>query len=57
LADDPRPGPPHGKKLKAGMNRWRLAHNDYRVIYELRRKERLVVVLWVGLRRDAYRQR
>lgn len=56
LASNPRPQPPLGKKLEGYRNRYRLAVGPYRVVYEVRQREGLVLVIWVGRRRDAYRE-
>jgi len=55
LAVDPRPAPPTGKKLRGRPARYRLRVLDYRVVYRIDSKSRLVSVGWVGHRRDAYR--
>lgn len=57
LADNPRPGPPLGKKLAGKPTRYRLKVPPYRVIYRVDPQARAVTVAWVGLRRDAYRRR
>jgi mRNA interferase RelE/StbE len=57
LADEPRPAPPLGKKLSGYPNTYRLAIGEYRVVYEVHKRELVVVVVWAGNRRDAYRRR
>lgn len=59
LAETPTPAPPHGLKLKGSQhkNRWRLRVGDYRVVYELDRAQRDILVVWAGDRRDAYHER
>jgi len=52
LANDPRP--PGCLKL-TGRDGWRLRVGEFRVIYEIDDEHRLVTVLNVGHRRDAYR--
>ena len=52
LAHDPRP---QGCKKLAGRDGWRIRVGDYRVIYEIADKQRIVTVLHVGHRRDVYR--
>jgi len=52
LGADPRP--PGCKKL-VGRDGWRLRVGRYRVIYEVGDAVRVVTVLDVGHRRDAYR--
>ena len=52
LAEDPRP--PGCLKL-TGRDAWRIRIGDYRVVYEVDDRVRLVTVLHVGHRRDVYR--
>ena len=54
LADNPRP--PGCEKL-SGYDRYRLRQGRYRVVYEVRDNDVLVVVVKVGHRRDIYRAR
>ena len=52
LATEPRP---EGcTKLKARRDLYRVRVGDYRVIYEVRDEELLVVVVMVGHRREVY---
>ena len=51
LAQDARP--PGCRKL-VGRDGWRVRVGDYRVIYEVNDKQRVVTVLQVGHRRDIY---
>lgn len=52
LAESPRP---HGhKKLKGHDGLYRIRVGDYRVIYEIRDQELLVLVVRVADRKDAY---
>lgn len=55
LAANPRPAPPTGKKLRGRPTRYRLRVQDFRVVYRIDSKARTVTVVWVGNRRDAYR--
>jgi mRNA interferase RelE/StbE len=55
LADDPRPA--GAKKLVGGQGEWRVRTGDYRVVYEIRDRVLLVLVVAVGHRRDIYRPR
>jgi mRNA interferase RelE/StbE len=57
LATEPRPAPPLGKKLAGEEHTYRLAVGSFRVIYEVHKGELLVLVVWAGRRRDAYRRR
>jgi mRNA interferase RelE/StbE len=52
LAREPRPR--DVKKLK-GRKAWRIRVGDYRVIYEIDDRERRVVIIVAGHRRDVYR--
>ncbi len=53
LANDPHP--PGSEKLSAPVDLWRIRVGDYRVIYTIRAKQLLVLVLKIGHRRDVYR--
>ena len=53
LADDPRPR--GSKKLVGGHDYYRIRIGDYRVLYEVRARQVLVLVIAVGHRRDIYR--
>lgn len=53
LAVDPRP--PGAEKLKGEDDLWRIRVGDYRVLYVVRDKVLLVVVVQVGHRREVYR--
>jgi mRNA interferase RelE/StbE len=53
LAQDPRP--PGAKKLHGEPGLFRVRAGDYRVIYTVRDKVLLVLVLAIGHRRDVYR--
>ena len=52
LADDPRP--PGCVKL-AGGDRYRVRQGRYRIVYEIRDVELVVMIVRVGDRRDVYR--
>jgi mRNA interferase RelE/StbE len=52
LAEDPRP--PAATRLVGGAGEWRVRTGDYRVIYEIHDDEFLVLVLWMGHRREVY---
>lgn len=52
LATNPRP--PAAMKLVGGSGEWRVRTGDYRVIYEIRDDELLVLVLRMGHRREVY---
>lgn len=53
LGQNPRP--PGCIKLR-GREGWRIRVRDYRIIYEIDDRQRVVTVLHVGHRREVYRQ-
>jgi mRNA interferase RelE/StbE len=53
LATDPRP--PGVKKLSGKLDTYRVRQGPYRILYEIRDKELLVIVIAVTDRKDAYR--
>lgn len=55
LADEPRP--PAATRLVGGNGEWRVRTGDYRIVYEIKDGELLVLVLAIGHRRDVYRSR
>lgn len=52
LADDPRPV---GLEKLSGLDRYRVRHGPYRIVYEIRDRTLIVVVVKLGHRRDVYR--
>ncbi len=55
LANDPTP---HGsRKLSGKENIHRLRIGDYRVIYKIRKKVLVILVLIIGHRKEVYRKR
>lgn len=52
LSKEPRP--PGCQKL-SGYDRYRVRHGRYRIIYEIRDNELVVIVIKVGHRREVYR--
>ena len=54
LSENPRP--PGCQKL-SGYDRYRIRQGYYRIVYEIRDFEVLVVVIKIGHRRDVYRHR
>ena len=52
LADDPRPS---GSEKLSGQERFRVRQGTYRIIYEIRDLELIVMVVKIGHRRDVYR--
>ena len=55
LGENPRP--PGAKKLAEAESLWRVRVGDHRVVYELRDKERIIVVLKIAHRSEVYRRR
>jgi len=53
LADGPRPA--GAKKLKGGGELWRIRVGDYRIVYAVRDRILLVLVVRVAHRREVYR--
>ena len=55
LAENPRP--PGARQLVGGAGEWRVRTSDFRIIYDIRDEELLVLVVKVGHRRDVYERR
>ena len=55
LGENPRP--PGAKKLAKAESLYRARVGDYRIVYELREKERAVVVVKIAHRGTVYRER
>ena len=53
LADNPRPSGCH--KLAGSKNDWRIRIGDYRVVYEIDDRKKLVRIFRVRHRREVYR--
>ena len=53
LSSDPRPR--GSRKLKGTDELWRVRVSDYRIVYEVRDKALLVLVVRVAHRREVYR--
>ena len=54
LAGDPRP--PGSEKLAGTKNRYRVRQGIWRIVYEIRDSELVIVVVKVGHRRDVYKR-
>ena len=52
LRSDPRP---RGVEKLSGQEKYRLRQGVYRILYEIRNNELIVVVVKIGHRRDVYR--
>ncbi|MBI5814064.1 MAG: type II toxin-antitoxin system RelE/ParE family toxin [Nitrospinae bacterium] len=53
LASKPRPS--GAKKLRNEGNRWRIRVGDHRIIYDIRDRELIILVIKLGHRKDVYR--
>jgi mRNA interferase RelE/StbE len=50
------PFPPGREKVRGRKNEWRLRVGDYRIIYRVDERRRLIEVSEVGHRREVYRK-
>ena len=55
LAGEPRP--PRAIQLVGGSGEWRVRTGDYRIVYEIRDEQLIVLVLRVGHRREINQSR
>ncbi len=55
LSSNPRP--PAATQLVGGAGEWRVRTGDYRIVYEIKEEELVVLVLRVGHRREIYKAR
>jgi mRNA interferase RelE/StbE len=55
LQNDPR-SPGCGKLKGFDKNYYRVRQGNYRVVYEIKDTEKIVVIVYVGHRRDVYRK-
>jgi mRNA interferase RelE/StbE len=55
LAEEPRS--PGARQLVGGAGEWRVRTGDFRIIYDIRDGELLVLVIKVGHRRDVHERR
>jgi mRNA interferase RelE/StbE len=53
LSEEPRPS---GVERLSGQEKYRVRQGKYRIIYEIKDKEVIVVVVKVGHRKDVYRR-
>lgn len=53
LSDDPRH---RGCEKLSGFDRYRVRHGPYRIIYEIRDRDLVVIVVKIGHRSHVYRQ-
>lgn len=54
LAKNPHPA--GSKKLQGKDDTWRIRVGDYRVLYDIKNKELIILVVKVGHRREVYRR-
>ncbi len=52
LAENPRPA---GYKKLVGREGWRIRVGNYRIIYEIDDREKKILILHIGHRKDVYR--
>ena len=52
LSENPRP---RGCQKLSGYDRYRVRQGQYRIVYEIRDNELIVIVIKIGHRRDVYR--
>jgi len=48
------PRPQNSVMLKGGEKHFRVRQGDYRIVYEVRDEERMIVIIKVGHRREVY---
>lgn len=51
------PRPTGARKLKSHTAAWRLRVGDYRILYDIDDKKRVVIILEIRHRREAYRNK
>lgn len=51
LSEEPRP---YGSRKMAGMDAYRIRAGDYRAVYAVRDERLIVLVVWVGHRKEVY---
>jgi mRNA interferase RelE/StbE len=54
LAQEPRP--PGAEKLSGTVNTYRVRVGEYRILYDIRDEDLVLIVVGIGHRRDIYRQ-
>ncbi len=52
LSDNPQPN--GCKKLKGAESLWRIRVNDYRIVYQIKDEQLLILVIRIGHRKDIY---
>ena len=52
---EPNPRPPGAIKLQGTDDLWRIRVGDYRIVYTIKDRELLVLVVRLGHRRDIYK--
>ena len=56
LADNPRPAKARPLRGKDYKGIWKLRSGDYRILYDIRDKALVVLVIMVGNRKDIYKK-
>ncbi len=51
------PYPPGSAKLQGGANLYRVRSGDYRIIYQVRNRELIILIVKVGHRKEVYRDK
>jgi len=54
LSTEPRPS---GCKKLVGRDAWRIRIGDYRVIYEITDNELVILIVYIGHRREVYKRK
>lgn len=49
------PRPTNSKKIVTSKNDWRIRIGNYRIIYEINEKDKVIRIMWVRHRKDVYR--
>ena len=52
LAENPRP---HGSQKLSGQEQYRVRQGDYRIVYSIEDKDRIIDIVKIGHRREIYR--
>ncbi len=49
------PSPEGSAKLKGSVDLFRIRHGDYRVIYQIKKKVLIIIIIRIGHRREVYK--
>ena len=50
-----KPNPEGSAKLKGSRDLFRIRHGDYRVIYQIKKKVLIIIIIRIGHRREVYK--